>query len=156
MGRNLVKLGAAIALGGGLSALLTVQPLNIVFLIFAAGVAIALWGLAPELLEAMLSAREREWLEDPEAFLKAHGRKYDDIKHRVARKTMASAEEFLLMARQSENLGMKGLSFELALLQSAVEAGGRRLQLDADNLTSALMTGWTGFLQHLEREGVLR
>ncbi len=156
MGRNLVRLGALITLGGGLSAILTFQPLNIVFLIFAAGVAIALWGLAPELLEAMLSAREREWLEDPEAFLKAHAREYEVIKHRVARKTMASAEEFLLMARQSENLGMNGPSFELALLRLAVEAGGRRLRLEADNLTSGLMTGWTRFLQHLEEEGVLR
>ena len=107
----------------------------------------------------MLSAKEREWLEDPEAFRKAHGRDYSYVvKHRIAKKMARVNEELLLAARQSENLGMEameGLSFKLALLQSAVEAGGHRLQLDAGNLMAALMTGWTELLVHLEQEGVL-
>ncbi len=50
MGRALVSLGAIFALVGGLLAAVVgpVFAVTIAFPIFAVGVAIALWGLAPE------------------------------------------------------------------------------------------------------------
>ncbi len=105
----------------------------------------------------LLSAREKEWLENPDAFLKAHGRNYHDVlKHRVVRKMAAATEELTFLARHGGNLGFVGLSFKMTLALAAVEAHGFRVRLGADGAMAAFITGWTGFLDHLVREGVVQ
>ncbi len=105
----------------------------------------------------ILSAREREWLENPEGFMKAHGRNYSYVvKHRVVGKVADALVELPDLARQSGNLGVVGSMFKLTLLQAAVESDGFRLRLGADGAIESLMAGWKTFLQHLVREGVVQ